>query len=314
MARPVKILLRLLPWLVGLPLLLLAGLVLCAQWYRAADHTDKLLAARGDKFEAVERELGEVAGRRTVAFTLTDNLGRVSSGYLSMPATAREPMPAVLILGGHGTGARAVELVQLEPPAVLCGMDYPDIPQYRVHPLKIPSLLFSLDSLVTDAVAMAFAAIDYLLTRPEVDPDRLTVLGASFGVPFAVIAGLDSRVDGMALIYGGADMERIIEWNLRHKIKSGPLRGAASYLLGTFASPYEPSRYLARFAPRPLLLVGGSDDTKIPLESAGMLSRSAREPKEQLWIKGGHIHPSNSELIEQLTTAISDWMERHGLL
>lgn len=313
MAGPVKILMKILPWLAGLVFLILAGLFLCAEWYRAADHTDKLLSRRAEWFEVSEREQVDSAGQRAVFFTLTDNLGRVTEGYLSFPDTFAGQLPAVLILGGHGTGARAVELVKLSRPAVLCGLNYPAIPEHRVHPLKIPSLLFALDSLVTDAVAMAFTAIDYLLTRPEVDPDRLTVLGASFGVPFAVIAGLDSRVGGMALVYGGADMERIIEWNVRRRIKSGLLRKSGCYLLGTFTAAYEPSRYLARFAPRPVLLINGSDDTKIPLESAKLLYRSAGFPKEQLWLSGGHIHPSNSELIGELTSAISDWMEHHGL-
>jgi dienelactone hydrolase len=314
MLRPMtKKLLLLLQWLAGLAVLLLAGLFFCAQWYRAVDHTDNLLSARAQWFEATERELADSAGGRAVAFTLTDNLGRVVEGHLSFPDTASGPLPAVLILGGHGTGARAVELVRLGHPAVLCGMNYPDLPEYRVHPLKIPSLLFSLDSLVSDAAANAFTVIDYLLSRPEVDPHRLTVLGASFGVPFAVIVGLDSRVGGMVLIYGGADLERVIEWNLRRRISSGPLRKAACYLLGTFTVAYEPSRYLAQFSPRPVLLVNGSDDTKIPQESVRLLYRTAGEPKEQLWVSGGHIHPNNRKLIGQLTTAISSWMERHGL-
>ncbi len=304
---------RMLGWLAGLAVFMLAGLFLCAQWYRAVDHTDKLLSARAQLYEVAERELVDSSGRRAVAFTLTDNLGRVVEGYLSFPDSAHGPLPVVLILGGHGTGARAVELVSLDRPAVLCGINYPDIPEYRVRLLKVPSLLFSLDSLVTVAAANAFTVIDYILSRPEVDPHRLTVLGASFGVPFAAIAGLDSRVGGMALIYGGADMERIIEWNLRRRISSRPLRAAACYLLGTFSSPYEPSHYLASFSPRPVLIVNGSEDTRIPRESARLLSNSAAPPKEVQWVSGGHIHPTNRKLIRQLTSAISDWMVRHGL-
>ena len=228
MIRPAIIkLLRFIPWIAGIPVLFIAGLVLFAQWYRSTDHTDNLLSARAEWFEATEWELVDSAGYRAVAFSLSDNFGRVVEGYLSFPDSSPGPLPAVLILGGHGTGARAVELVKLNRPAVLCGMNYPDIPEHRINPLKIPSLLFSLDSLVTDAVANAFTVMDYLLHRPEVDPEKLTVLGASFGVPFAVIAGLDSRVDGMALIYGGGDMERIIEWNLRSRIRSAPPRKAA---------------------------------------------------------------------------------------
>ncbi|MBW7998220.1 MAG: alpha/beta hydrolase [Candidatus Glassbacteria bacterium] len=306
--------LRIVIWPAGSLALGTAVAFLFAEWYRAADHTGRLLERRGCGFEVVEKELAEVAGRRAVAFSLTDNLGRVSSGCLSLPATVAEPLPAVLILGGHGTGARAVELVKLDRPAVLCGMDYPPIPEHRVHPARFPSLLFSLDSLVTDAVGMAFTAIDYLSAHSAVDSTRITVLGASFGVPFAVIAGLDPQVDGMVLIYGGAGMERVIEWNLRGKIRSGPLRRFVSYILGTFAAPFEPSSYIGEFSPRPLLIVNGSGDTKIPVESACQLYAAAGEPKEQVWVQGEHIHPSNRQLIDSLTAGISGWMVRQGLL
>lgn len=289
-------------------------MLVAAGWYRAADHADRLTSARAESFEVLEISVSDSAGVRGERFRLRDSRGRIAEGYLSYPLSAEEPLPAVLILGGHGTGARAVELVDLDSPAVLCGIDYPAIPDYRVSPLRIPSLLSSLDSLVLASTAMAFTAVDYLVSRPEVGPGRLTVLGASFGVPFAVIAGLDKRLDGMVLIYGGADMGRIIDWNLRGKIESAPLRWLAGYILGTFTAPYEPSKYIGRFSPRPVLIINGSGDTRIPERSARELFAAAGEPREQVWVQGGHIHPNDTKLIGSLTTEVSRWLRTRGLL
>ena len=289
-------------------------LVCWSVWYRYTDHTARLLAARDQLVSSREIALPDSAGRRRLTFEITDSRGRTAGGSLNIPDSHTGPLPMVLILAGHGTGARAVELVRLAKPAVLCGLNYPEIPDYRVGLSEAPGLVQQLDSLVLDAAAMVFTALDYLCSRPEVDTGRITVLGASFGVPFAVIAGLDERVDGMALLYGGAGLERVIEHNLGRKVKSWWLRRPLAYLLGTFAAPYEPGGYVGRFAPRPLLVVNSRDDDRMPEAAALELFEAAGEPKERVLLPGGHVHPSNTALIDSLTATVSRWLVEEGLL
>ena len=285
-----------------------------AAWYRTRDHSARLLALRTGEISARESLLADSAGYREISFTLKNGSGTLATGHLRLPLSASGPLPAVLIFGGQRTGARAAGLVSLDQPAVLCAMDYPDIPRFRGRLAEIPGTLYYLHHAAQEAVGMAFSALEYLCSRPEVDPGRVTVLGASFGVPFAAITALDQRVKGLVLIYGGSSLEKIIEWNLRKRIRSGALRAIASWLLGTLVSPYEPSFYLSRLESRPLLMVNSLDDQRIPPQFARKLFLCAQGPKELVWLNGGHIHPSDKKLLDQLRRTISAWLESRGLL
>jgi len=283
-------------------------------WYRASDHTDRLFAEHNPLVSAQESLLADSAGCREIAFTLTDRLGRVTRGNIRIPPASSGPLPAVMILAGQHTGARAVRLVSLEKQAVLCAMDYPSYPEKMMNPAGIPAMLHSMRAAAFRATGMAFNVLDYLCRKPEVDPERITVLGASFGVPFAVIAALDNRVRGVVLIYGAGDLEKLIDWNLRRKVRFAPVRKLASRMLGTLISPFEPTAYIDRFSSKPLLMINSSRDEKIPVRCVRLLFNKANAPKQLVWLNTEHIHPSNRKLIESLTRISSDWLVKKNLL
>ncbi|MFH1069716.1 MAG: hypothetical protein V1794_08885 [Candidatus Glassbacteria bacterium] len=292
----------------------LASLLIVAAWYRGRNHTADLVAGRGRQIGAEERLVADSAAGREFEFSLKDDLGRTVRGRLRLPETVARPLPAILIFGGQRTGARALRLTNLDRPAVFCALDYPDIPSYKVRALEVPGLLYRLDQAARETVGTSFGVLDYLSSKPEVDTSRITVLGASFGVPFAAITALDQRVKGLVLVYGGADLERLIDWNLRKRIKLRPLRKLSSFLLGAAASPYEPAAYIGRLAPRPLLMVNSSQDEKIPAELARKLFLCARGPKELIWLEGSHIHPRNRTLLDEISRTVSDWLVKQSLL
>ena len=283
-------------------------------WYRASDHTDRILAERSPLASSEEILLADSAGYREIAFTLTDRLGRKTRGNMRIPPGSNGPFPAVMILAGQHTGARATRLITLEKKAVLCAMDYPSYPERMSNPAAVLSMIRHMRSAAFRATGMAFNVLDYLCSRPEVDPDRITVLGASFGVPFAVIAALDNRVKGVVLIYGAGDLEELIDWNLRRKVRFAPLRILSSRILGTLTCPFEPTAYIGRFSSRPLLMINSSRDEKIPVSCVRLLFNQANSPKELVWLNTGHIHPSNRELIDSLTRISSDWLVKKNLL
>jgi hypothetical protein len=63
-----------------------------------------------------------------------------------------------------------------------------------------------------------------------------------------------------------------------------------------------------------VLVINGADDGKIPESAARKLLLAAGGPAEQIWLTGGHIHPSNEKLISSLTNRISQWLKNKGLL
>ena len=62
--------------------------------------------------------------------------------------------------------------------------------------------------------------------------------------------------------------------------------------LETGAAPVQPVDIVARFAPRPILLVSGSNDTLVPPSQADRLAEAAGQPRETLRIDGAG-HPSS---------------------
>jgi fermentation-respiration switch protein FrsA (DUF1100 family) len=168
---------------------------------------------------------------------------------------------------------------------------------------------------VLQAIGSGFLALDFLCSHPLADSTRVSVFGASFGAPFAVIAGaLDSRVKAVVLLQAADDLEKLIDWNLRPKLPSPLVRRPLTWLLGSLTAPYEPGRYIADLAPRPVLLINSLQDEKVPREMADALRQKAGPSAEQIWLDSGHLHPSRAALIETLTGITSDWLKKHDLL
>ncbi len=128
-------------------------------------------------------------------------------------------------------------------------------------------------------------AVDYLLTRPEVDPARLGTLGLSMGSTMAWwLAALDERVKLCVDICCLTDFDALIE--------TGNLKGHGIYyyvpgLLKHFTS----AGINALIAPRPHLSLDGNLDALTP--PAG-LDRIDRELKRVYAAAG---HPENWKLL-----------------
>ncbi|MEA1996728.1 MAG: alpha/beta hydrolase [Gemmatimonadota bacterium] len=294
---------------------LAATVIFWCSWYSSIDHTEKIHSRHKPLLSAQDFVLADSGRYEETLFTLTDRNGRVFTGHLRKPVRTEGSLPAIFIMGGVGTGAKAVRLVNLDQPAVLCAMDYPPYTKGKIKLAELPGMVKTVNSAAEEAVDRTFNVLDYLCSRQDVDTSRVSVLGASFGVPFAVVAAaLDPRVKGLVLIHGTADLEGLIDWSLKREVPFAPLRKASSKLLGALVSPYEPASYIGLVAPRPLLMINSREDQRIPIPGVELLYEKAAEPKELIWQSCEHIHPTNRELIESLTSTAAVWLEKKGLL
>ena len=82
----------------------------------------------------------------------------------------------------------------------------------------------------------------------------------------------------------------------------------------TLVSPFEPTAYIDRIAPRPLLTINSRRDEKVPEPCVRLLYDKAGAPREMAWLDTEHIHPSNRSLIDSLTRISSTWLVRKNLL
>jgi fermentation-respiration switch protein FrsA (DUF1100 family) len=135
------------------------------------------------------------------------------------------------------------------------------------------------------------AALATLLAMPEVDPDRVVVLGQSLGGAIAITALADSpdKAKVRALIVEGA----FVGYRTLAREKLGgfwPTWLLQWPLSLTIDDRYRPLERIAELAPLPILIIQGEADGIVPMHHGIALFEAAREPK-QLWLlpDTGHI-------------------------
>lgn len=135
------------------------------------------------------------------------------------------------------------------------------------------------------------SALRILLTRKDVEPDRIIVFGQSLGGAIAIynVAHSPYRQHIRALITESAfaSYHQIAREKLAHFWLSWPLQYPLSW---TVSDAYSPSSAVAQISPIPFLIIHGDQDPIVPLRHGQRLFELAKEPK-QLWIVkgGGHI-------------------------
>jgi dipeptidyl aminopeptidase/acylaminoacyl peptidase len=134
------------------------------------------------------------------------------------------------------------------------------------------------------------SALDFAAMRPEVDRHRIGALGFSIGaMAVAQVAARDARVRAAVLEGAFTSLEDMIrhdesrwgwwsEW-----IATETLRARRIDL-----SALRPADVVCRIAPRPILIVNGTEDEDTPLETARSLFNAACAPKDLWLIPGAH--------------------------
>ncbi len=116
-------------------------------------------------------------------------------------------------------------------------------------------------------------ALSYLREHPQVDPNRLSLVGYSLGAFLGLkVAASDASVRSVILAAAG-DLPDYI-----------PFVSVARMLA-------DPVKLIRRLAGRPLLMVHGRWDRTIPPEQAERLFQAAPGPKTIRWWDSGHILP-----------------------
>ncbi|HEU5348534.1 MAG TPA: alpha/beta fold hydrolase [Ktedonobacterales bacterium] len=139
-----------------------------------------------------------------------------------------------------------------------------------------------------------YAALDYAAMR--MPGARIGAFGGSMGAAIAIM-GSSQRPDVRAVVADSpfARHSDVISYRIRQQVHlpGEPFARISDYFLfrmaGYRGSDMEPVRWVDKLAPRPLLVIHGTNDTSIPVEQGLQVFEAAREPKE-LWIGEGAEH------------------------
>jgi fermentation-respiration switch protein FrsA (DUF1100 family) len=141
------------------------------------------------------------------------------------------------------------------------------------------------------------SAVDYLVTRPDVDRDRIGAMGVSLGASTTLLAAADdARIKAVLDDSGFSDAPKVIGSSFEHFIGLPPFLFAPVTLsivhlrTGIDVGAVRPVDVIWRISPRPLLIIHCMNDTVVPPDNSDRNFAAARDPK-QFWriSTGGHI-------------------------
>src|SRR5262249_17775814 len=123
----------------------------------------------------------------------------------------------------------------------------------------------------------AMRGLDYLQSRPEVDPKRLGVTGRSGGGATSWwVAAADDRVQCVVPVAGITDLKSHVVEGVAPRLKAGVITGHCDcmYFVNTYRWDFDV--VLALCAPRPLLLGNSDEDEIFPVPGYRSLAERAR--------------------------------------
>jgi pimeloyl-ACP methyl ester carboxylesterase len=275
----------------------------------------ELARAEGSAGSATgERSTGPLGEARIVSFRARSRRGVEANGLCKwQPRVSPGGIPVehlFLMLAGQATGARAVRLLDLPAGNAVAALDYP----YRGS-----RALGRLDRALANVPAMAAAARVTpaslslaglaLRTHPVLAAADLTLVGASFGGPFAILAAAAERerYRGLALLYTFARLDLVLDHVLAGARWGRPARAFAHRLLARLVQPYEPVDHLPRLAGMPLLILNDMDDALVPQAAIPALHAAAPPGARIETVTGGHVRPDADQLIADLVARVIAW-------
>ncbi|MFH1031035.1 MAG: alpha/beta fold hydrolase [Chloroflexota bacterium] len=157
------------------------------------------------------------------------------------------------------------------------------------------------------------AALNYLYALPEVDRSRLVLLGFSGGAAVSIyVASEDKRVACVASCASPAEFNifagpesLIARFRSLGLIRDKDFPASVEEWFGNFGK-VSPIERVAGIAPRPLLLIHGSNDEVVNVSHAHRLYEKAGEPKQLVIIDGGG-HRLRED--ETAMSVVIDWLK-----
>jgi hypothetical protein len=293
--------------------ILILAIYITGEIYRSFDHREKFLERRGTLQKSEEQFVSESSGHRLFEITLESSTGIKTNGFLKTPSDDGSLHPAFLILGGLRTGRKTLEYISNTQGIVMLALDYPYLG--KTSRLGVWEFIRSVPRIrraVLDTAPAAMTAVDYLLERDDVDPGRIIVIGGSLGAFFVPAhAAIDDRPAAAVMIYGAGDIQSILRASQDiPRLLSRP----AGWLGAVLVSPVEPLKYVGDISPRPLLMISGIQDPRIPARCSRLLHDAANEPKTVEWLDTGHVTIRDEEFHRLISDTMIKWLIEQRLV
>jgi|GEM_PF-201298 len=263
-------------------------------------------------------------GYTITKFTFDGYKGEKIPTLISLPMNQKgKKLPVIIFL--HGIGQNKNFLKEITAPFNQAGFAFVSFDQYTTGERKLGASKSGLADLEAFAERPAKTInetrrlIDYLLTRPDIDPQRIYLVGASYGaVTGTTVLAKDKRLRAGVLVYGGGDFNKLLDSYANHlgvavalglidgrnlNPEKPPLPkltppqerqvGMVLGLIKPFASHFlgvaDPIHYADQISPTPVYFQNGTLDVLVPAAAGRALQDAAKEPKKITWYESDHV-------------------------
>ncbi len=293
-----------------------------AHYFDNYDPTAPLNVAAGEttEFNNESPEQGYTITRFTFDGWKTETI----PALMALPMkTKGQRLPAVVFL--HGIGQNKNFLKEIAAPFNQAGFAIVTFDQYMQGERKLPgkpSWLARLEAFrqrPAKTINETRRLVDYLCTRPDIDAERIYLVGASYGaVTGSTVMAKDARLRAGVLVYGGGDFNKLLDSYANHlgvavmlglidgknlnpekpplpeltrsqERRVGLVLGCLKPVVRYFLGVADPIHYVAQIAPRPVYFQNGEHDVLVPAAAGRALQEAAREPKKITWYDSDHV-------------------------
>lgn len=233
-------------------------------------------------------------------------------------------LPLILVFGGFENAAKVLDLLNPSFPAVIASFDYPFTPP---RTFEFPSSLKfapQAKAAVKDTLVAIREVHARLLQRPDVDPMKTSIIGASFGSPFAVAAAASNpKIQGVILVHAfgdvqGTAMHRLLQkWKPKYGFLAHPMAWAVSKAAWWYLDAPSPEAHALKLWPgQRVLMIAAEADSFVPPAASDVLwealSRSQAKA-ERVVMPGDHLQPGSDKLMAEISELVTKWMKDAGL-
>jgi dienelactone hydrolase len=243
-------------------------------------------------------------GQLSESVQLVSDSGLAVSFRVIRNAQVDAQLPVLLILAGHRTGSRAIELFGDVKGQVVVGIDYPyDGPDHAKGLVPVAKMVPLARQAILDTVPAVFLILDWLVAQDWTNQDNIIIVGASLGVPFAAAAAArDSRITALMLVHGAADNRLWLKTQIARRVDTKLLQSPLATVINwvAYGPLFDTRENIATISPRPILIIGARTDERTPAGQTEQLFQAARHPKRLRWTDGQHVQTNRKDVIEEL--------------
>jgi len=214
--------------------------------------------------------------------------GETVPAIFMLPHRTGQPVPAALLLHGFNLKkevmALAIGTELLARNVASLTIDLPFHGERYTGYFTPPASPFAMMNQWRAAQDECRMALQFLAGHPDVDRQKLSLIGYSLGAFLGLKVAADEDYLRAVVLAAGGDLPDYLPF-------AGMIRMLA-----------DPIQWARELKGRPLLMMHGRQDTIVSPDLAERLFNAAGQPKKMLWFDSGHILP------QQAMEQAADWL------